>query len=86
MYQFNAVRFGRDITANANSLRGIANILARWLVWDEDGGLMRCSPDSLTYKGVEILDSRELYRYSHGSEVAVLRLLCRRVKAIDGGA
>lgn len=86
MFTFNAVRFGHDIRANANSLRGVFDILERWLVWDEDGGLMRCSPDSLTYNGVAVLNSRELYRYSHGSEAAVLRLLCRRVKAIDGGA
>ena len=69
MYVFKAVRWGRDIEETADTFTGLVSILHRWLVWDEDGGYMRCAPHSVTRTdNGKSVGSRFLYAFSRGEE------------------
>jgi hypothetical protein len=68
MYTFTAVRWGRDIEEVRDTWEGIVERLDYWLVWDEEGGYMRCAPKKLTAPSGKEVGMRELYAYSHGNE------------------
>jgi hypothetical protein len=80
-YTFTALRWGRGIEETADTFAELRAILEGWLVWDEDGGYMRCAPSRVERDNGKSVDSSFLYAISHGEKsYAELRRALRTEK------